>query len=109
MKNKVNYLKVLRVTEKFIKPCLCDDRDVHTYCMTAQIINKKRIYCEKCGQYYKLFVKQEKLCSGPLLQLICNYILFLVFICGCTVGIIVFDSYLKTLYAKQEENLEKVK
>ena len=67
LENKSNYLKTLRVSAKFIEPCSCKDRDVHTYCMTALIIHKKRIYCDKCGKYYKLFVKQEKLCSGSLL------------------------------------------
>ena len=63
--------------------------------MTASIIQKKRIYCEKCGQYFKLFVKQEKLCSGKLLQSICNYVLFVIFLLCCVVGVLVLDAYLK--------------
>ena len=73
--------------------------------MTASIIHKKRIYCEKCGNYFKLFVKQEKLCSGQLLTLICNYVAVLVFTFGCILGILIFDSYLKTLHAKVEPEL----
>jgi len=49
LENKRNYLKTLRVSAKFIQPCSCKNQDVHTYCMTALIIHKKRIYCEKCG------------------------------------------------------------
>lgn len=75
--------------------------------MTASIIQKKRIYCERCGNYFKLFVKQEKLCSGQLLQLICNYVVFLIVVFGAIVGVLIFDSYLKTKYA--EKNPDNVK
>ena len=102
LENHLNYLKTLRVSSKFIQPCNCMDKDVHTYCMTASIIHKKRIYCEKCSNYYKLFVKQEKLCSGQLLTLICNYIAVLIFTVGCIIGILIFDSYLKTVHAKSQ-------
>jgi hypothetical protein len=64
--------------------------------MTAHIIHRKRIFCEKCNHHYKLFIKQEKLCSGQLLQLICNYLFSFVVIIGGIIGIIVFDGYLKT-------------
>jgi len=109
LENKLNYLKTLRVSFKFIQPCSCVDKDVHTYCMTASIIHKKRIYCDKCGNYYKLFVKQEKLCSGQLLTLICNYVAVLIFTFGCIIGILILDSYLKTVYAKKNpDETEKI-
>ena len=38
LENKVNYLKAMRTSYKFIQPCSCLDRPVHTYCMTASII-----------------------------------------------------------------------
>jgi len=68
--------------------------------MTARIIQRKRIYCERCGNYFKLDVKKEKMCSGSLLTLICNYIMFLLVILGFIVGILVLDAYLKTYNAK---------
>ena len=40
------------------------------------------------------------MCSSSLLQLICKYIMLLIFLCGCLVGLLIFDSYLKTFYAK---------
>lgn len=46
------------------------------------------------------------MCSGPLLQLICNYIIFMVLTFGCIVGIVVFDSYLKSVQAKNEPALQ---
>lgn len=107
LENRLNYLKTLRVSSKFIQPCSCTDKDVHTYCMTASIIHKKRIYCDRCGNYYKLFVKQEKLCSGQLLTLVCNYIAVLIFTFGCIIGILIFDSYLKTVYAKSRPETTK--
>ena len=39
MEAKANYLKYLKISAKFIKPCLCNERKrVHSYCQTALII-----------------------------------------------------------------------
>lgn len=56
--NNEQYLKYLRVSSKFIRPCLCK-KPVHTYCITAQVIRSGCVCCKVCKQQYKLFVKEE--------------------------------------------------
>ena len=83
LEKKANYLKYLKISAKMVVPCNCKQKNsdlplrVHAYCMTARIILNQRIYCEKCNAQYNLFIKQEKLCSGKLLQLFFKYLLFM--------------------------------
>lgn len=59
------YLKFLKVSTDIVKPCECKDLPaVHSYCMTAKIIKNQRIYCDKCNQFYRFYIKQEKICTG---------------------------------------------
>jgi hypothetical protein len=53
LSKKAGYLKTLKVSTKFIKPCSCTE-SVHAYCMTAKVINCGRIQCDKCNGFYKL-------------------------------------------------------
>ena len=36
--DKLKYLNKLRITAKFIRPCKCFNRDVHSYCLTVDVI-----------------------------------------------------------------------
>ena len=38
MEAKADYLKYLKISAKFLQPCMCYDKYVHSYCMTARII-----------------------------------------------------------------------
>ena len=76
------YLKYLKISTKFINACNCE-KEIHSYCVTAQVVRNQRIFCKDCGAYYHLYVKSEKLCS-PLLfavigKYICAYVLLLAF------------------------------
>lgn len=51
------YFKYIKVTNKFIKPCACKRKEVHSYCMTASVIRNQRIYCEKCKSYYSIYIQ----------------------------------------------------
>jgi len=81
---------------------------VHSYCMTAQIILKKSIYCEKCEFQYNLFVKEEALCSGMTSSLFMRYMFFLVSLTLFTAFILIADGMLKTASAQSSKH-EKVK
>ena len=111
---KLAYLKYLKVSAKFCQPCECPRKKVHTYCQTAQIIRNQRIYCEKCGGQYNLFIKEERVCSSKFVSLLVKYFLFTLLLIVVTSGFLVLDGYLKMRYAqenpeiaaKAKENLE---
>ena len=73
---------------------------VHAYCMTAQVIYNKNICCERCDSYYKLFIKKERLCSGPLLALLTKYFLILLGLLFLAGLLLILDAFLKCEYAK---------
>ena len=109
MEAKANYLKYLKISAKFINPCGCSANYSHSYCMTAKIIRSQRIFCNKCGHAYNLFIKQEKMCSGKLLSLLFKYFLFLMIMFFFAASFLVLDAYLKTRQAhlEPEEATEK--
>lgn len=36
--NKRKYLNYLRISAKYIKPCKCEGKSFHAYCVTAQVV-----------------------------------------------------------------------
>lgn len=113
LEKKANYLKYLKITRSFVNPCNCKQKgselplEVHAYCMTARIILNQRIYCEKCNTQYNLFIKQEKLCSGKLLQLFFKYLLFMAILSLFAAAFLIQDGYMKTQHA--QENPEEAR
>ena len=83
----------------FVKPCNCR-RSVHAYCMTVQIIYDKKIFCKKCQSYYKLFVEQEKMCSGKLISVLVKFSMILFALLIFAAFFLIFDAFLKTEFAK---------
>ena len=75
--------------------------------MTARIIRSQRIFCNKCGHAYNLFIKQEKMCSGKLLSLLFKYFLFLMIMFFFAASFLVLDAFLKTRQA--QSNPEEAK
>ena len=76
---------------------------MHKYCQTAQIIKNQRIYCEKCGAQYNLFIKEERVCSTKLIALLFKYLFFTLLLILATAAILVLDGYLKTQYALEHK------
>ena len=108
METKANYLKYLKISAKFLKPCSCNERQqVHSYCQTARIIREMRICCDKCGDAFNLFVKQEKMCSGRLISLLTKYFLFLLAMFAAAALFLIIDAYLKTRQASKEPEIAK--
>ena len=44
--NKAPYIKYLKASSKFTKPCNCKN-PVHTYCITAEVFRNARVNCSK--------------------------------------------------------------
>lgn len=103
MEAKANYLKYLKISAKFVKPCSCQERlATHSYCQTARLIREQRIYCDKCGDAFNLFIKQEKMCSGKLISLLTKYFLFLLAMLLTAALFLIVDAWLKTRQAREE-------
>lgn len=96
---KLAYLKYLKVSAKFCQPCECPRKRVHTYCQTAHIIRNQRIYCDKCGGQYNLFIKEERVCSSKFVALLVKYFLFTLLLIAVTTGFLMLDGYLKMMHA----------
>ena len=97
LENKASYLMYLRVSTKFIHACECED-PVHSYCITAKIIRTQSIFCDRCKESYRLFIKEEKMCSSRLFKLLALYFAVLIASSGVAVGVIILDGYLKSNY-----------
>ena len=94
------YLKYMNCTSKFIHPCECG-KEVHAYCMTASVVQQRKIYCPHCKQHYKLFLKKEQVILQKLFSAFLKYFLMLcIAILACTTLLIV-DGYLKCNFADQ--------
>lgn len=104
MQRKKEYLKYLKVSTKFIEACSCDQH-VHQYCLSAQVTKQRKIFCSQCGDHYKYWIKEEKICNSKLLKLIASYIVFFILVLLCTVGVMMIDGYLKL--RKFQEGLEE--
>lgn len=94
---KAPYLKYLRVSSKFIRPCACKS-PVHTYCITAQVIRNQCVTCAKCGSQFKLYVKEQQLCSKKLISLAGTYFMTILLIMSGFAGLVVADAYAKHVY-----------
>ena len=94
LENKASYLMYLRVSTKFIQACECLE-PLHSYCVTAKIIRTQSIFCERCKEPYRLFIKEEKMCSSRLFKLLALYFVVLISSIAIAVGIIILDGYLK--------------
>ena len=69
--------------------------------MTGRIVYDKSMVCQKCGCYYKLSIKKEKVCSGKFLQLCLKYIMIMIAILFFAFLALIQDAYLKHEYANK--------
>jgi len=56
-RSRGKYLMYVRVTGSFVLACRCEKAPVHSYCITAQVIRSRRIYCERCDVHYNLYIR----------------------------------------------------
>jgi hypothetical protein len=75
--------------------------------MTALIIRKQQIYCNKCKGCYNIFIKQENFCSNKIFQLLAKYFVLFLLLVIATCAFLILDAYIKTQYA--QENPEEAK
>ena len=92
---KKQYLRYMRINAKFIKACNCENKYHHAYCLTALVVQNQQIFCKKCGAYYKLYVKSEKLCSAQLFTVIWRYICLFLLLVAFAQSTLLLDSFLK--------------
>jgi hypothetical protein len=87
----------LRVSTKFIQACECPE-PLHSYCVTAKIIRTQSIFCDRCKEPYRLFIKEEKMCSSRLFKLLALYFVVLISSIAVAVGIMILDGHLKKTF-----------
>ena len=60
-----------------------------------------RIYCDKCGGQFNLFIKEERVCSSKFVALLVKYFLFTLLLIAMTMGFLMLDGYLKMKHAQR--------
>ena len=65
---------------------------VHSYCLTAKIIQTKRIFCQKCDEYYQLHLRHDKV---SLIGQFFRYLIILIGVFALGASICIIDGYLK--------------
>jgi hypothetical protein len=68
---------------------------------------KHKIFCSGCNNYFRLYVKNDKVLSSELIQNMVTQVLIFGLLTLCVYGIYVLDMYLKNRYDssyKQREN-----
>ena len=100
MEKKAPYLKYLKVSSKFIDACNCLDQ-VHSYCLSALVTRRKKIYCQTCYEPYKYYIKEEKVCNSKLFKIIAIYLVVFLVSIITTTGLMIFDGYLKYNHIKK--------
>jgi hypothetical protein len=89
--DKARYLNKLRITTDRIRPCSCPIT-VHAYCQTAQIIQKKQIFCTTCNEAYSLHLEKH---SSDSLNFGVKNLAFTFFAWVIIALLVFFDGYLK--------------
>ena len=91
---------MIRVRNNWITPCNCKKKEVHAYCFTAKILHDRVINCTKCGCYYKLRIKKEKLFNKEFTAVMVKYSILNIVLMCMAVSFLAMDAYLKCEYAK---------
>jgi len=78
---------------------------LHSYCVTAKIIRTQSIFCERCKEPYKLFIKEEKMCSNKLSKLLALYFVVLICAIAIAIGILILDGHLKKSFVNKHPDL----
>lgn len=89
---KQRYLSQLRITPKFIQACSCTTNIVHAYCITAKVIQQKKIYCERCDEHFKLHLSKHNV---SVIGSVLKYIIIIMAVCAVGLLLCIFDGFLK--------------
>ena len=90
------YLKYLHVNSKSIRVCSCEWKMCHSYCVTAFVLMKHKIYCSDCNQYFRLYVQSDKLINAELVYNMMKLGLYYAFLSLIIYGVWYLDIHMKT-------------
>ena len=74
--------------------------------MTAKVLRTGCIYCRKCNQPYRIYVKEEQICSRKLAQLVFLYFAILIASALPLAILVILDGYFKFRFS--QENFEEM-
>lgn len=86
------YLSLMRITPKFIQACTCAASVCHSYCLTAKIIQTKKIFCERCDEHFKLHLSKHNV---SVMASVIRYMFYIICVVITGFGLNVLDGVLK--------------
>ena len=89
---KQRYLSQLRITPKFVQACNCSRSIAHSYCLTAKIIQTKKIFCDTCDDHYKLHLSKHNV---SIVGAVLRYVFIIVCVIAFGASICFLDGYMK--------------
>ena len=89
---KHRYLQMLRISPKFIQPCKCVNSYTHSYCLTAKIIQTRKIFCNRCDEHYRLHLSKHNV---SIIGSVVRYVGIIVFVLVAAASIVLLDGFLK--------------
>ena len=89
---KMRYLQLLRISPKFIQACNCPNNTIHSYCLTAKVIQSKKIFCPRCDEHYRLHLNKH---SISIIGSVIRYVGIIGSVIAMAASIVVLDGFLK--------------
>ena len=89
---KQRYLQMLRITPKFIAACKCPNIYTHSYCLTAKIIQTRKIFCARCDEHYRLHLSKHNV---SIIGSVIRYVGIIVSVLFAAASIVLLDGFLK--------------
>ena len=86
------YLSQLRITPKFIQACPCQHSIVHSYCLTAKIIQTKKIFCTRCDAHFKLHLSKHNV---SIVASVVRYVFIIMCVIAVGASFVMLDGFLK--------------
>lgn len=90
---KRRYLTQLRITTRFIQPCECQKEEVHAYCLTAKIVQDKKIFCSSCDGHFKFHLHAKSAVS--IVSSILYYVIVNLLVIAFGSSVCLLDGVLK--------------
>ena len=86
---KCKYLRFLRMNSRSINICDCTQyQNCHAYCSTAYVLQKQKIFCSNCNNYYRLYAYKEVVLTDKFMREIIYFIIGFVALSGCIYGVV---------------------
>ena len=92
--SNATYIRMLRLNTKFIKACNCENLQVHSYCITVQVLQDSRIFCRKCDGHYNLHVFNHSLLNN-IRTIFYKWLASLLLICAMVILFTLLDASIK--------------